>query len=60
MTCPEYVPSNLECPRKKVVGESDERKPHVWFEVAGDGNQGLLPRRHPQTLPADPKDQGFG
>jgi hypothetical protein len=25
--------------RKKAVGEPDEGKPHVRFEVAGDGNQ---------------------
>ena len=30
---------NLESRRKKVVGEPDEGKPHVRFEVAGDGNQ---------------------
>ena len=28
-----------ECLRKKVVGEPYEGKPHVRFEVAGDGNQ---------------------
>ncbi|HSG46062.1 MAG TPA: hypothetical protein VLA72_23220 [Anaerolineales bacterium] len=31
--------SNLESRRKKVVGEPDEGKPHVRFEVAGNGNQ---------------------
>jgi hypothetical protein len=25
---------------------------HVRFDVAGDGNQDLFPRRHPLTLPA--------
>jgi len=30
---------SLECPRQKVVGEPDEGKPHVRFDVAGDGNQ---------------------
>jgi len=29
----------LESSRKKVVGEPDEGKPHVRFEVAGNGNQ---------------------
>ncbi len=38
-TYPEYAPSNLECRRKKVVGEPDEGKPHVRFDVAGDENQ---------------------
>jgi len=34
-------PSNrcLEYSKKKVVGEPDEGKPHVRFEVAGNGNQ---------------------
>jgi hypothetical protein len=35
----EYAWSNLESSRKKVVGEPDEGKPHVRFDVAGDGNQ---------------------
>ena len=30
---------NFESRRKKVVGEPYEGKPHVRFEVAGDGNQ---------------------
>ena len=29
----------LEYSRKKVVREPDEGKPHVRFEVAGNGNQ---------------------
>jgi len=29
----------LEHSKKKVVGEPDEGKPHVRFEVAGNGNQ---------------------
>jgi len=29
----------LECSKKKVVGEPDEGKPHVRFDVAGDENQ---------------------
>ena len=39
----------LECRRQKVVGKPYEGKPHVRFEVAGDGNQdrvGLV--RHSQ------------
>jgi len=28
-----------ECLRKKVIGEPYEGKPHVRFEVAGNGNQ---------------------
>jgi hypothetical protein len=35
----EYAQSNLESHRKKVVGEPDEGKPHVRFDVAGDENQ---------------------
>jgi len=35
------VPSNLECLRQKVVGEPDEGKPHVRFDVAGDENQDM-------------------
>ena len=27
------------CHRKKAVGEPYEGKPHVWFDVAGDGNR---------------------
>jgi hypothetical protein len=34
----EYA-STLENRKKKVVGEPDAGKPHVRFEVAGDGNQ---------------------
>ncbi len=34
--------SNLESRRKKVVGEPYEGKPHVRFEVAGDGNQDMV------------------
>jgi hypothetical protein len=29
----------LEYSKMKVVGEPDEGKPHVRFDVAGDGNQ---------------------
>jgi len=29
----------LEYRKKKVVGEPDEEKPHVRFDVAGNGNQ---------------------
>jgi group II intron reverse transcriptase/maturase len=38
-TYPEYVCFSLECLRQKVVGEPDEGKPHVRFDVAGNGNQ---------------------
>jgi hypothetical protein len=38
-TFTEYARSNLESRRKKVVGEPDEGKPYVWFDVAGDENQ---------------------
>jgi hypothetical protein len=34
----EYA-STLENRKKKVIGEPNEGKPHVRFEVAGDGNQ---------------------
>jgi hypothetical protein len=34
--------NNLESRRKKVVGEPYEGKPHVRFEVAGDGNQDMV------------------
>jgi len=33
---------NCACSRKKVVGEPYEGKPHVRFEVAGDGNQDMV------------------
>ena len=33
---------DLESRRKKVVGEPYEGKPHVQFEVAGDGNQDMV------------------
>ena len=33
---------NLESFKKKVVGEPYEGKPHVRFEVAGDGNQDVI------------------
>ena len=33
---------NCACLRKKVVGEPYEGKPHVRFEVAGDGNQDMV------------------
>ena len=33
---------DLESRRKKVVGEPYEGKPHVRFEVAGDGNQDMV------------------
>ena len=38
----EYVLSSLELRRTKVVGEPDEGKPHVRFDVAGNGNQDMV------------------
>jgi hypothetical protein len=35
----EWVVQDLASLREKAVGEPDEGKPHVRFEVAGDGNQ---------------------
>ncbi len=32
----------LESHKKKVVGKPYEGKPHVRFEVAGDGNQDMV------------------
>src|SRR3990170_1435795 len=32
----------LEYSRQKVVGEPDEGKPHVRFDVAGDENQDMV------------------
>ena len=44
----EYA-SILESRKKKVVGEPDEEKPHVRFDVAGDGNQDVVKvTRHSQ------------
>ena len=44
----------LEYSKQKVVGEPDEGKPHVRFDVAGNGNRASnIPRRHSLTLPAD-------
>jgi len=43
------VQSSLENRRKKVVGEPDEGKPHVRFDVAGDENQDMvMALRHSQ------------
>ena len=33
--------SDLESCKEKVVGEPDEGKPHVRFDVAGNGNQDM-------------------
>ena len=33
---------NRACRKKKAIGEPDEGKPHVRFEVAGDGNQDMV------------------
>ena len=49
----EYAVHTHERRKLKAVGEPYEGKPHVRFEVAGDGNQDLRPRRHPLTLPPD-------
>jgi len=38
----EDVVNKLERARKKVVGEPYEGKPHVQFEVAGNGNQDMV------------------
>lgn len=39
----------LESSKKKVVGEPDEEKPQVRFNVAGDGNQDMVKvMRHSQ------------
>jgi hypothetical protein len=37
-----FTGPNLECRRKKIVGEPDEGEPHVRFDVAGDGNQDMV------------------
>ena len=34
--------SDLESCKEKVVGEPDEGKPHVRFDVAGNGNQDMV------------------
>jgi len=44
---------NCACPWKKVVGEPYEGKPHVRFEVAGDGN-----RDKAWVIEALPKETG--
>ena len=43
---------SLVCRETNVVGKPYEGKPHVRFDVAGGGNQGLGLRRHSLTLPA--------
>jgi hypothetical protein len=35
----EQAVQDLECLKKEAVGEAYEGKPHVRFEVAGDGNR---------------------
>ncbi len=37
-----YAGRDLESRKKKAVGEPYEGKPHVRFEVAGDGNQDMV------------------
>ena len=49
----EHVAQNLESRRKKVVGEPYEGKPHVRFEVAGDGNRAMA-----WVIEALPKETG--
>jgi hypothetical protein len=39
---PECLRSRLKSRRKKVVGEPDEEKPHVRFDMAGDENQDMV------------------
>jgi predicted nuclease of predicted toxin-antitoxin system len=57
----EHVAQDLECRRKKVVGEPYEGKPHVRFEGAGNGNRDTawaieaLPRETGRLRAARPK-----
>jgi len=44
---------NRACYRKKAVGEPYEGKPHVRFEVAGDGNRDMA-----WVIEALPKETG--
>ena len=44
---------NRACYRKKTVGEPYEGKPHVRFEVAGDGNRDMV-----WIIEALPKETG--
>jgi hypothetical protein len=44
---------NRACRRKKIVGEPYEGKPHVRFEVAGDGNRDMV-----WVIEALPKETG--
>jgi hypothetical protein len=39
---PGHVVADLESTGEKVVGELCEGKPHVRFEVAGDGNRDMV------------------
>ena len=56
-----HVAPDLESRRKKVVGEPYEGKPHVRFEVAGDGNRDMawvieaLPKETGSKQAAQPK-----
>jgi hypothetical protein len=49
----EHVAQDHESRRKKVVGEPYEGKPHVRFEVAGDGNRDMA-----WVIEALPKETG--
>jgi hypothetical protein len=57
----EHVAQDLESRRRKVVGEPYEGKPHVRFEVAGDGNRDMawvieaLPKETGSKQAAQPK-----
>ena len=45
----EYADQGFESRKKKVIGEPYEGKPHVRFEVAGNGNQDMVKAlRHSQ------------
>jgi hypothetical protein len=43
--------------RGKAVGEPDEGRPHVRFEVAGDGNQDMV--RASEALPEETGSNGY-
>ncbi len=51
--CQGYVGLDLESPRMKAVGEPYEGKPHVRFDVAGDGNRDMV-----RAIEALPKETG--
>ena len=49
----EQAVQDLECLKKKAVGEPYEGKPHVRFEVAGGGNRDMV-----WVIEALPKETG--